>query len=454
VSNTLLPLLLASFLPGGFDQGAETLVYRGKLVHVTRSADPEPVRQFELFCLLSHSENDSHRLGFLIDERGNGGGWPWPERFGSIDFDQHLQPAGNKRIRLLHDFKDSRYPIEIRLPVFEKRGTIAVGDKWVVGKREYEVVGEKNVGDYRCWKIDVSTNFGHVQTLWVDQQKPLLVKVEQKVTIGQGDEFQLNFRLDAASTLTPEEFEAIEAPLAALLDLQSKLRRGENNTRPELSSEQIELANGAIEALSERATSTPFEKFVATAARDIKAQMQRGDDLASLAKKQLGRELPKFELKSLAGKPVTSAELKGKVTVFHFWRYRDKPLAEPYGQIGYLDFLFGKRGKLGLAVFGIAVDERFADVANAPAAKRSARKLKEFMNLSYPVAFDSGALLRKLGDPRRLGTKLPLWVVVDSDGKIAHYHAGLYDVRADEGLSELDDVVVELLRARQASKSK
>jgi hypothetical protein len=75
------------------------------------------------------------------------------------------------------------------------------------------------------------------------------------------------------------------------------------------------------------------------------------------------------------------------------------------------------------------------------------------MNLGYPIAADAGPLLRDFGDPRRLGRKLPLWVVIGADGKIAHYHAGLYNVKPDQGLSELDEAVVAQLRKQRAAES-
>ena len=57
--------------------------------------------------------------------------------------------------------------------------------------------------------------------------------------------------------------------------------------------------------------------------------------------------------------------------------------------------------------------------------------------------------------PRRVGAKLPLWVVIGPDGKIAHYHVGTYDVKPDEGLRRLDEVVVSLVKQnRPADETK
>ena len=101
-------------------------------------------------------------------------------------------------------------------------------------------------------------------------------------------------------------------------------------------------------------------------------------------------------------------------------------------------------------MIGINVDSRFAETDKVGAANRSLKKLQEFMNLGYDVAIDDGALLTSFGDPRSLGSPLPLWVVIGHDGKVAHYHIGFYEIRPDEGLKQLDEAVVEALRKQKA----
>jgi hypothetical protein len=92
-------------------------------------------------------------------------------------------------------------------------------------------------------------------------------------------------------------------------------------------------------------------------------------------------------------------------------------------------------------VYGVAVSSQLGQVRERRDALRKIRKLRQFMNLSYPIGLDSGAVLRSFGDPRQVGGKLPLYVVVGPDGKVAHYHAGFYEIKADEGLRALDDVI-------------
>ena len=80
------------------------------------------------------------------------------------------------------------------------------------------------------------------------------------------------------------------------------------------------------------------------------------------------------------------------------------------------------------------------------------KKLMEFMNLGYDVAVDDGTLLGQYGDPRTLGSPLPLWVVIGHDGKVAHYHIGFYDITPNEGLKLLDEAVIVALRKQREAQ--
>ena len=196
---------------------------------------------------------------------------------------------------------------------------------------------------------------------------------------------------------------------------------------------------GVIEA----AAGTPLARVVTAAERDTQLQSGRNDAVADLAAKQTGRAVEAFTSKGLDDEALSQDGLLGHVTVLHFWDYRDEPLKEPYGQVGYLDFIYHRRKPSGLQVYGVAVDGRLAEEKTRGEATRSVKKLKAFMNLSYPILLDSGALLKQFGDPRPLGANLPLFVVIGPDQKIIHYHVGTYDVHQDQGLKQLDEVVLK-----------
>ncbi len=212
--------------------------------------------------------------------------------------------------------------------------------------------------------------------------------------------------------------------------------------------EQVELLRSQLPAVTEAAAATPLARVVAAAARDVQLQSGRNDAVAMLSEKSISRPVEPFSIKGLGGDALDRAGLAGHVTVLHFWDYRDEPLKEPYGQVGYLDFLYQRRKAAGLQLYGVAVDGRLADDKTRAAAERSVKKLKAFMNLSYPILLDNGELLKAFGDPRLVGANLPLFVVIGPDQKVIHYHVGNYDVHQDQGLKELDEVVAAALQKK------
>jgi hypothetical protein len=78
--------------------------------------------------------------------------------------------------------------------------------------------------------------------------------------------------------------------------------------------------------------------------------------------------------------------------------------------------------------------------------------MQSFMNLTYRVVLDDGTLER-LGDPERVGAKLPLWVLIDPKGTVVQYKAGHYPIKADEGLSQLDQAILTLIKQQKAAKA-
>jgi alkyl hydroperoxide reductase subunit AhpC len=308
------------------------------------------------------------------------------------------------------------------------------------------------VAGYDCWQVEVSNNFGRNETLWVDRSSPLVVKSERRLFMGRGDQFILTMELTSAKTVDKAQLAKLRPSVQTLLKLRSTLNRGENETKPELNADQLKVAKAAAVVLAKQSNKTPFQPLSTAIGRDVALQLERLGGIAALAKKFVGKKGPALSLTALDGKPISTKDTTGRITVLHFWDYRGDPLTEPYGQVGYLDFLNlqNKRRKFDVKVFGVAVDARLGDRTQKSAALRSIRKLKNFMNISYPIAIDSGPLLRKFGDPQRLGAKLPLWVVLDPAGKVVHYKSGFYEIKPDEGLRELEAVVVDLVRKQRA----
>ncbi len=451
MTSALLSFLLAATAASPFADGATVeLRYSGSLTPTGRDATGASVKTFTMYGLFTSDVAGTHEVVFLVDERG-GGGWSWPERYGFLSLDAKNRPTNETRIRILHDHDGSKYPLDLSQPLFEHSEKIAEDAKWIAGKFQFEVTRSRKVAGRDCWQIDVSNSFGRRKQIWVKKGSNLVVASSQRITMGRGDQFNLKMELESLKELDSSARSKVTKPLRLLRQLQESLGRGKDEIRPELTKTQVATALKIVKQLEQEAAGTPFSKLASVISRDVKAQSRRDDDLANLSQKFVGQPVPQFTLKTLRNKTVNSKEFAGHVVVLHFWSYKDKPLVEPYGQVGYLEYLKAnaERKKYNVRIFGVAVNSRLADAGQYSSGVRSARKLKSFMNLSYPVMTDNGEVLNKFGDPRRLGAKLPLWIVIGADGKIADYKVGLYSIKPDKGLHELQSVVAEQVKKQR-----
>ena len=464
---TTLPALVLVGLLGAAppDHAGVELRYHGSLTKTTRDADStgEPVKRFDLYCLATPQNEGGRDVTFVLDEHG-GGGWPWPARFGHVTTDAKGHPS-KIRMRLLHEHDGTQYQLFVPFPYFEFADRLAKDAHWEAPREsefanqqdtapwKYRVAGSAKTALHDCWRVDVSNNFGSQETVWIDKASGLLVKAERRIVLGRGETHLLRTVLDSATPISAEALVRLRRPVADLLRLQDELKRPDDEKSPELSEVQLSLAAASLKSLEQQAEGTPFDQLVAAIGRDVNSQSRRSGDVDSLAKRFLGKPAPALQLKSLDGETIPATENAGKIVLLHFWAYQGEPFPhEPYGQVGFLDYLFHRRNKLGLQVYGVAVDHRLTDAGQMPAVLRSIKKLQSFMNLGYPLVVDDGTLLEKFGDPERIGAKLPLWVLIDQSGTVVEYKVGNYEIKADSGLSQLDKKVTGLIR-KQRQKS-
>ena len=432
---------------GELSVGTE-LQYTGTLIPSKAPAGEE--KAFAIIALVVPSEAGPSHLVWNLEERG-AGGWTWPERFGALTPDAANSPKAQP-IRLMHTHDGLPHPIGVRSPLFEFQDKLAADASWTDGRLEYRVARKRKVKDRDCWQVEVASNLGRAQTLLIDAASGVLVSADQRVFMGRGDEFQLKLELQSQKTLSAADLGKAQAAFESLRQLQASLGRTGEQKTVELTAPQLKSAQEMFAKIEPQAEGTMWAKISGIIGRDLQQQARRLEGAAGLARKFIGQPAPKSLFKRPDGTTIPAADIQGKVVVLHFWEYRNENLMEPYGQVGYLDFLNGKRKKLGVKVIGVNVDPRLADKADTASAIRSMKKLMEFMNLAYDVAIDDGTLLAQYGDPRTLGSPLPLWVVIGHDGKIAHYHIGFYNITPDEGLKLLDEAVIAALRKQREAQ--
>ncbi|HUY34053.1 MAG TPA: TlpA disulfide reductase family protein [Pirellulales bacterium] len=425
------------------------LVYRGDVAEFQPGrAAGEPAKTFDLTLWVVEADESATKVYWLLDERGQGH-WPWPERFGELSLDANGQATGAPGPALLYDYGAGRSVIPLPAPLLRVPAPPAVDVAWERDDLKFQIDGEKKISGRETWQVRAHNKFGLKRTLWLDQSSPLVVGCDERVFMNQGTEYRLQWRLAATEPLAADEWAAAQASFAAMIALRDKLNRPPRTEGESWTPEQRRALAENLPSAEKTASSGPLAKIVRAAARDLELQAGRADAVAELAAKFEGREVGKFTAAGLGRAGLTEEDLKGNVTVLHFWDYRHEPLEEPYGQVGYLEFLYSRRKAEGAKVYGVAVDGRLNEEATRGAVAAGVRKLKSFMNLSYPIVLDGGSLIKQFGDPRLVGATLPLVVVVGPDGKIVHYHVGHYEVDRQAGLKQLDDAVDHALKDKK-----
>ena len=440
-------MVVAAASAGELPVGTE-LQYTGSLTQT--KAPVGEAKAIAITALVVPAEAGPGHLVWSLEERG-AGGWTWPERFGALKLDGANNPKAQP-IRVLHTHDGLPHPIGIRSPVFEFQDKLATDAAWSDGRLEYHIARKRKVKDRDCWQVEVASNLGRAQTLVIDAASGVVVSVDQRVFMGRGDEFQLKLDLQSQKTLSAADLGKAQTAFESLHQLQASLGRTGEQKVVELTAPQLKSAQEMFGRIEQQSEGTMWSKLAGIIGKDLQQQARRLEGAAGLARKFVGQPAPKSQFKLPDGTAIPAADIQGKVVVLHFWEYRNENLMEPYGQVGYLDFLNGKRKKLGVKVVGVNVDPRLAEKENSAAAIRSMKKLTEFMNIGYDVAVDDGTLLGQYGDPRTLGSPLPLWVVIGHDGKVAHYHIGFYDITPNEGLKLLDEAVIVALRKQREAQ--
>ncbi len=410
-------------------------VFAGSLIQPDDEAG-DILRRFEVQLFTT---NQSHFFNVIDDARH---GCPWPESFGrtgpSIGADK-VQP------HLVYDYDGQAYLIPLPPLVVALPAEIEANSKWEQFGWQLTAVERRSVDNVPMWIVEARERRGRQQMLTVDAASGTTLRAEADVFMGQGDQFKLTLSRSSMKTLEQGTADKVRELQDELLALQSTLKRPSEAHLRELSVRQIADVAAASDRLTSLAAGTPLELLIRQMKLDTDQQQKRQASIANRATELMNTDAPQFILSLMDGGKLESGNLKGKTVILHFWDYRDAPLSEPYGQTGYLEFLFNQKKQMDVTVVGVSTNPDLQIEEFYSRGRRSVRKLSEFMNLSYPIGHDDGALLKAFGDPRDNRGQLPLWIVLNPDGKVAHYHAGFYELDAAHGLKELEAVLAGLL---------
>ncbi len=413
----------------------EHTLFTGSLV---KAGDDEGdiLRRFEVQLL---TQTKTHFFHVIDDIRS---GCPWPECFGrtgpEIGIDA-LQP------HLVYSYDGHAYLIGIPPLIVTLPDGIEPDTTWEHAGWQMTAIEQRNFENMPAWTIEARERRGRQQTLTVNASTGITLRAEAQIFMGQGEQFALTLTQTSRKMLEQSVSDASHELQDKLLTLQGNLKRRPDSHLSELSARQIVDVTSAMAPCIKLAKRTPLELLIKQIETDVEQQQKRLASTETRAAELKNTDAPQFILSLMNGATLESASLAGKTVILHFWDYRDAPLSEPYGQTGYLEYLHNQKKKMNVTVVGISTNPDLQTKENQNRGRRSVRKLSEFMNLSYPIGHDDGALLKSLADPRETRGQLPLWVVIDAQGKIAHYHSGFYEVDATQGLKDLEAVLADLL---------
>ncbi|MFT5525712.1 MAG: alkyl hydroperoxide reductase subunit AhpC [Pirellulaceae bacterium] len=428
--HLLLPIVfaLAPMLPDGTQ-----LTYEGTIV-AAKGLPVETKKVFQLQMFLRDGDGDV--AVFWTNKEQGRGGWPWTSRFGRSAVTTEWQPHKDGPT-LLYNRGETNSVVPLILPMIAPHKELALGTKWEAGKLLHQVVRDETLNSRDAWVVEAGNNYGVRRTLWIDKEDPVLLKVKETVFMGQGEEHFMEYELKQQKLLSEAEWSAALKSFGRWLSFREQLKLEPHLQDLAWDETQLTLLKDKLSKVVAATAGGPLDNVAVVATRDTQAQSGRSNAVGSLRENIVGMALPKFNLDTIDGTPVTNATHQGKVVVFHFWDYKDTPLTPPYGQIGYLDFMQRRLDLEKATIIGVNTNRSLLQESSRRRSVYSARKLQQFMNLSYPILSDTNGWIGKLGDPRETGAKLPLFVVVGKDGKVAEYHLGEYQVDRDNGLKEL-----------------
>ncbi len=411
----------------------------GLLLHYAGRLAPEGTsdagQSIDWYLLCGEAEGDrpfaDRRWLWVLEEAGRGG-WDWTRRWGTLNAPMSNRPAS---LNFTHDSGSYVVP----LPQWHwDVGGWNNQTRWEDQRQRlaYAVDGPVVREGRSCWRVRVRTPIGVKRTMWIDRASGTLCELQERIFMGRGEKYELAIKLAGVSSLDDDATAGAWHTATTLSKLQVKLGKRQDAGSVPWTSKQLQTL--AAYEIPSAPTWAPLKRILQAVERDRRQQSHQAHALDSLAEKAHGRDVRKMVFRDEAGNEVAWSKLGKRVTVLHFWEYRDSPLRPPYGQVGFLDYLSRKQGGDRVAVIGVVVHRPAEDGAARRKTVRSAKKLTQFMNLSYRLVYDDGSVLQAIGDPRQLGVTLPLYVVVNEAGKIVSYHSGYYPVDPSRGLQTLE----------------
>lgn len=409
------------------------LRFQGQLLQPNLSGQMVGLREFD--CVLIDGPKGS--FFYVLDDPS---GCPWPDSFGTA-----LNSAsGGVSAHLLYRFDGNAYTISLPDLKMELPSDLSQQSTWAIGDWNWEV---KNLPESQVSPVTLKATErrGRKKEATFDQTTGWLVEAKLDVFMGRGEQFELRLKRATVEPMSQSLWASWQSVKESLLQLQTQLNRRPDSQRTDLSERQITLAQGSLKQLEKVSDDLPVRPLLDRISQQVAVQAN-AMKAAQLAKKSvLGKTLDSISLMDLNGQPLAAKLIAEKPLVLHFWTYSQEALEEPYGQVAYLEFLQSKLGNQDISVVGVITNPLLQAAEGQADALRSAKKAVDFMNLSYPVTYDDGTLQKLCDLELAVQDHSPLWLVLDSTGKVVHYHQGFYETDPRFGLKDLSAAIDDVL---------
>jgi hypothetical protein len=426
VVATLLTLTLS--LPGQhYANDVGTYAHYQAKIRPVQGENPLAGKEFEITVLTVQDEAADVAWG-ITSETGLAA-LAWPARMGT-------RKKRGPVIRVDWGDGDSA----IRLPELLLR---SVEDPLVRGEHEFRVGREtwfagdaKNSSTGKIWKVVRKGGVGGGASATIDESG-WPTELTAQFTVGRGFTYQLTMTRTNLGRLTADELEQANAQLSSWLELVERVGFAvDENRTPRLDRERLKIAVVTLDRLAE--TKTIWSKVVTHSQSSLRKQGARTVAVEVMVERIMGKKIWPAPTRDLRDNRIDESTWKKGIVVLHFWNYQERPLKQPYGQVGFLDFICRKRKDIQFV--GVVSHESVRRPETKPGAMRSARKFRDFMNVSYPIVVANN-LLREVGDARQSGVELPMFVILNAEGKVAYVKVGLFEVDPQRGLTELEAAI-------------
>ena len=346
---------------------SELLVYQGTMVPDDGDATTS-TKEFKI-TVVRDSVDNGGVLHWTIKENGRGE-LSWIAQFGIskwIDGNGiNLQSSRTSLANPLILFNSENHTslIPLALVQIADGGKINMDTVWKQGALSYRVIEREQMNGNSYWRVLGFNSFGTKRTVWVSSDG-VINRLEERVTVGQGERHTLEYRLVKRESLSDAAREKMVAAFAAFTNLRDQLELDLPSKEVVWDDRQLKLLREQSDKLIEVAKTTPLAGLSLIAKKDVQSQNGRRGGVAALMTRALGQVVTATGFELYRGSGFDDASLKGKVTILHFWDYKDSPLSPPYGQVGYLDFLSRKYADKGLQVVGVVVRPELEDPTGA-----------------------------------------------------------------------------------------